>query len=59
MPTDAGSLLAILVCFAITFVAARLLGRAWRSRRRERAEQAARAEETRQVRRARERSQRR
>lgn len=58
MPIDAGSLLAILVCFAITFVAARLLGRAWRARRQDRSDQAARAAETRQVRRARERSRR-
>jgi len=59
MPIATGSLLAILIGFVITFVVARLLGRAWRARRRDRSEQAARAGETRQVRRARERGRRR
>ncbi len=55
---DFSSLLLIAVSFAVTFIAARILGSGWRARRRERREQAARANETRQTRRARERKQR-
>jgi hypothetical protein len=58
MPSDPGSLLLVLFSFVVTFVAARILGRRWRARRREDAVKAARANESRQVRRARERRQR-
>ena len=57
MPTDTGNLLIVVFGFAITFVAARVLGARWRARRRQRAVDAVRAGESRQVRRARERSQ--
>lgn len=55
MPTDPGSLLFILLGFALTFLVARVLGAGWRKRRREREDAQARAGESRQVRRARER----
>ena len=48
-------ILALWISFALTFIAARVLGSRWRSRRREKEDQQARANETRQVRRARER----
>ncbi|AMO24672.1 hypothetical protein GCM10027034_09990 [Ramlibacter solisilvae] len=57
MSIDPSSLLFILLGFALTFFAGRILGKRWRDRRRERAEQAAREGESRQVRRARERRQ--
>lgn len=56
-PSDFGSVLLLLVTSAITFIAARLLSRNWRRRRKEREESARRATESRQVRRARERRQ--
>ena len=58
MPTDLVSLLVLLATSAVTFTAARLIGRKWRSRRRQKEQVAARAGESRQVRRARERAQR-
>jgi flagellar biosynthesis/type III secretory pathway M-ring protein FliF/YscJ len=55
MPTDfAGTLVLVFSC-ALTFVAARLLSRKWRARRRQKEEAQRRANESRQVRRARER----
>ncbi|MGE4242181.1 hypothetical protein [Ramlibacter sp.] len=58
MPADTVSWTLILLSFVATFVAARILGRRWRERRREREVQASRANESRQVRRARERQRR-
>lgn len=55
---DTSTLLIVVVCFAVTFIVARILGSRWRARRRDRQEQAARATESRQARRARERKQR-
>ena len=52
---DFGSILVMTLSFGATFVAARLLSRRFRQRRRERDEAARRAGESRQVRRARER----
>jgi uncharacterized membrane protein YdjX (TVP38/TMEM64 family) len=49
-----GTLVLVFTC-ALTFLAARLLSRRWRARRREREEAQRRAGESRQVRRARER----
>ncbi|MBC5785025.1 hypothetical protein H8N03_18915 [Ramlibacter sp. USB13] len=57
MPTDFASILVLVVSCAITFTAARVLGRKWREKRREKEEAAKRAGESRQVRRARERRQ--
>jgi hypothetical protein len=56
MLTNIGGVLLLLVCFGVTFVAARFLGAQWRARKRHKAQLAARAGESRQVRRARERS---
>lgn len=49
-----GTLVLVFSC-ALTFLAARVLSRKWRARRREREESQRRAAESRQVRRARER----
>ena len=49
-----GTLVLVFSC-ALTFLAARILSRKWRARRREREDAQRRAGETRQVRRARER----
>jgi uncharacterized membrane protein YdjX (TVP38/TMEM64 family) len=59
MPADFASLFLIALSFAVTFVAARVLGRKWREKRRTNERAAARANESRQVRRARERGERR
>lgn len=55
MPTDFASTLVLVFSCALTFVAARLLSRKWRARRRQKEEAQRRANESRQVRRARER----
>jgi flagellar biosynthesis/type III secretory pathway M-ring protein FliF/YscJ len=59
MPTDIGSTFVIVLSFAVTFIAARMLSRSFRAKRKEKQEAKAeaqrRATETRQVRRARER----
>jgi hypothetical protein len=55
MPSDVGSLLVLLLSFAVTFTVARLLGKRYRAKRRQKEEARSRANETRQVRRARER----
>ena len=59
MPNDIVALLVLVVTSAITFTAARILGRKWREKRRQKDEAASRAGESRQVRRARERQARR
>jgi uncharacterized membrane protein YdjX (TVP38/TMEM64 family) len=56
-PSDAGSVVLLLLSSVVTFFIARRLGNRWRADRRKRQEQAARAAETRQVRRARQRKQ--
>jgi len=60
MPTDFASTLLIVLSFAVTFIAARMLSRNFRAKRKARQDAAAeatrRATESRQVRRARERS---
>lgn len=62
MPLDAPSLFLLACSFVVTFIAARVLGKGWRDKRREKDRQKRRAEalanESRQVRRARERSER-
>jgi hypothetical protein len=55
MPTDFASTLVLVFSCVLTFVAARILSRKWRARRRDREEAKRRAAESRQVRRARER----
>jgi len=55
MPTDFLSIFILVVSGAITFTAARFLGRKWRQKRREKEDAQQRAGESRQVRRARER----
>jgi len=58
MPNDIVGLLVLVVTSAITFTAARIVGRKWREKRRQKNEEARRAGESRQVRRARERARR-
>ena len=58
MPNDIIAILVLVVSSAITFTAARILGRKWREKRRQKDEAARRAGESRQVRRARERARR-
>jgi len=53
MPTDFASTLVLVFSCALTFLAARLLSRKWRARRRQKEEAQRRANESRQVRRAR------
>jgi len=55
MPSDTAGLLLLVLTSAVTFIAARILSRNWRRKRREKEESARRAGESRQVRRARER----
>jgi flagellar biosynthesis/type III secretory pathway M-ring protein FliF/YscJ len=55
MPADFTSTLVLVFTCALTFIAARVLSRKWRAKRREKEEAQKRAAETRQVRRARER----
>jgi hypothetical protein len=55
MPTDFASVLVLVFSCALTFLAARILSRKWREKRRERELAERRANESRQVRRARER----
>jgi uncharacterized membrane protein YdjX (TVP38/TMEM64 family) len=55
MPLDFASTLVLVFSCALTFLAARLLSRKWRARRRQKEEAQRRANESRQVRRARER----
>jgi membrane protein implicated in regulation of membrane protease activity len=59
MPADFASTLVVVLCFAATFIAARLLSRGFRKRRAEKQQAKLEAQrrvgETRQVRRARER----
>jgi len=55
MGADLAGMVLLGVSFAFTFVAARMLSKRFRQRRREREEAARRAGESRQVRRARER----
>ena len=55
MPTDFASTLVLVFSCALTFIAARILSRKWRERRRRKEEAERRASESRQVRRARER----
>ena len=58
MPIDLVSILVLVATSAVTFTAARVLGRKWRAKRRDKEVAASRAKESRQVRRARERGQR-
>ena len=53
MPSDFTSTLVLVFSCALTFLAARLLSRKWRARRRQKEEAQRRANESRQVRRAR------
>jgi len=55
MPIDFSSTLVLVFSCVLTFIAARLLSRRWRARRRQKEEAQRRANESRQVRRARER----
>jgi hypothetical protein len=55
MPSDFASTLVLVLSCVVTFIAARLLSRKWREKRRQKEEAKRRANESRQVRRARER----
>lgn len=55
MPSDFASTFVLVFSCALTFIAARILSRKWREKRRRKEEAERRANESRQVRRARER----
>ena len=55
MPSDFASTLVLVFSCALTFIAARVLSRKWREKRRQKEEAQRRANASRQVRRARER----